>query len=131
MNSHSRSRRIFLPLQLSLPHRVCGLDYTFTITIALGVPRLVSTPSSYDAWLGIAILQVSPNLRNYTHKVSQMRLNFTISPLCLPIPPRSQKNLLFVSYIIILQILKECQAHFFVRHSTMFSSLWKIHFRVK
>ena len=28
------------------------------------------------AWLGIAILQVSPNLRNYTHKVSQMRLNF-------------------------------------------------------
>ena len=28
------------------------------------------------AWLGVAILQVSPNLRNYTHKVSQMRLNF-------------------------------------------------------
>ena len=28
------------------------------------------------AWLGITILQVSPNLRNYTHKVSQIRLNF-------------------------------------------------------
>ena len=55
---------------------VCGLDYTFTIPFGLGVPRLVSTPSSCDAWLGIAILQVSPNLRNYTHKVSQMRLNF-------------------------------------------------------
>ncbi len=34
--------------------------YTFKITLA---------------WLGIAILQVSPNLRSYTHKVSQMRLN--------------------------------------------------------
>ena len=55
---------------------VCGLDYTFIIPFGLDVPRLVSTPSSYDAWLGIAILQVSPNLRNYTHKVSQMRLNF-------------------------------------------------------
>ena len=55
---------------------VCGLDYTFTIPFGLGVPRLVSTPSSCDAWLGIAILQVSPNLRNCTHKVSQMRLNF-------------------------------------------------------
>ena len=49
---------------------VCGLDYTFIIPFGLDVPRLVSTPSSYDAWLGIAILQVSPNLRNYTHKVS-------------------------------------------------------------
>ena len=70
------AQQIFLPLRLSPPHRVCGLDYTFTIPLGLGVPRLVSTPSSYDAWLGIAILQVSPNLRNYTHKVSQMRLNF-------------------------------------------------------
>ncbi len=49
---------------------VCGLDYLFTIAVALGAPRLVSTPSSCDAWLGIAILQVSPNLRSYTHKVS-------------------------------------------------------------
>ena len=55
---------------------VCGLDYPFTIPFGLGAPRLVSTPSSYDAWLGIAILQVSPNLRRDTHKVSQMRLNF-------------------------------------------------------
>jgi hypothetical protein len=68
-------QRIFLPLQLSLPHRVCGLDYPFTIPFSLGAPRLVSTPSSYDAWFGIAILQVSPNLRSYTHKISQMRLN--------------------------------------------------------
>ena len=55
---------------------VCGLDYTFIIPFGLDVPRLVSTPSSCDAWLVIAILQVSPNLRSYTHKVSQMRLNF-------------------------------------------------------
>ena len=71
---------------------VCGLDYPFTIAIALGAPRLVSTPSSYDAWLGIAILQVSPNLRSDTHKVSQMRLNY-LSPVRLPIPPYSHEVL--------------------------------------
>ena len=79
-------QQIFLPLQVSLPLRFCGLDYTFTILFSLGAPRLVSTPSSCDAWLGIAILQVSPNLRSVTHKVSQMRLNF-LSLVCLPIPP--------------------------------------------
>jgi len=66
----------FLTTTSFLALLVCGLDYLFTIAIAVGAPRLVSTPSSYDAWLGIAILQVSPNLRSYTHKVSQMRLNF-------------------------------------------------------
>jgi hypothetical protein len=34
---------------------LCGLDYPFTIAFALGAARLVSTPSRYRAWLGIAI----------------------------------------------------------------------------
>jgi len=48
-------------------HRsVCGLDYLSTISHwDLGHSRLVSTPSSFEAWLGIAILKVSPNLRVY------------------------------------------------------------------
>ena len=66
----------FLTTTSFLALTVCGLDYPFTIPFGLGAPRLVSTPSSCDAWLGIAILQVSPNLRSYTHKISQMRLNF-------------------------------------------------------
>lgn len=42
------------PLWLSPPPRcdVCGLDYTFAIAFALGVTRLVSTPSRCRAWLG-------------------------------------------------------------------------------
>ena len=76
LNSHGQCPTDFLTTIVFTTLSVCGLDYTFTIPFSLGVPRLVSTPSSYDAWLGIAILQVSPNLRNYTHKVSQMRLNF-------------------------------------------------------
>ena len=75
MDSNHRLRD-FLTTIVFTTLSVCGLDYTFTILLSLGVPRLVSTPSSCDAWLGITILQVSPNLRNYTHKVSQMRLNF-------------------------------------------------------
>ena len=69
MDSNHRLRD-FLTTTTFVAFSVCGLDYTFTIPFGLDVPRLVSTPSSYDAWLGIAILQVSPNLRNYTHKVS-------------------------------------------------------------
>jgi hypothetical protein len=33
---------------------VCGLDFTFTIAIALGAARQVSTPSGFPAWFGIA-----------------------------------------------------------------------------
>jgi len=37
-------------------HRaLCGLDYPFTIAVALGAARLVSTPSRFRAWLGIAM----------------------------------------------------------------------------
>ena len=55
-------QRIFIPLRLSPPrHRafgrmvVRGLDYPFTLAAALGAARLVSTPSRFRAWLGIAI----------------------------------------------------------------------------
>ena len=35
---------------------VCGLDYPITYSfICLGANRLVSTPSSFEAWLGIDI----------------------------------------------------------------------------
>lgn len=40
---------------------VCGLDFTFILSDA---PRQVSTPSSFDAWLGIRILHPSPTLRS-------------------------------------------------------------------
>jgi len=51
---------------------VCSLDFTFTFAfaLALGAARQVSTPSDYSAWLGIAILQVPPNLSSSTLKVS-------------------------------------------------------------
>ena len=49
---------------------VCSLEYTFTIAFALGVARLLSTPSGFPAWLGIPILQGSPTLSDSTLKVS-------------------------------------------------------------
>ncbi len=55
--ARGRPRRIFLPLRLSPPPiGVCGLDYPFTLASceALGAARLVSTPSRFRAWLGIA-----------------------------------------------------------------------------
>ena len=57
--------------------RVCSLDYTLTISFDLGPPCLVSTPSSFEAWLGITILKASPNLRSSTKKVSFFALKFT------------------------------------------------------
>ena len=61
-------QRIFVPATAfaALPVRgaarsgeVCGLDYPFAVppmfTGGLGAARLVSTPSPYGAWLGIAM----------------------------------------------------------------------------
>ena len=70
------------------PYGVRGLDYTFTLAFALGAARLVSTPSSCEAWLGIAILQVSPTLSSSTAGVSAGALKLSSSPLCLPVSPR-------------------------------------------
>ena len=54
----------------------CGLDYTLTMAFALGPARLVSTPSGFPAWLGIASERVPPNLSSSTPPVSQEALNF-------------------------------------------------------
>lgn len=53
----------------------------------LGAARLVSTPSRKRAWLGIAILQGSPNLSSSTSRISPRALN-RLSPVRLPISPR-------------------------------------------
>ena len=54
------SPRIFIPLRLSPPpFGVCGLDYPFAVPqrylCGLDAARLVSTPSPFGAWLGIAM----------------------------------------------------------------------------
>ena len=66
-----------------------GLYLNHSIS-TLGFCRLVSTPSHYWAWLGISILQPSPNLTDSTSIVSNRALKFSISPLCLPISPSGQ-----------------------------------------
>lgn len=58
----------------------------------LGAARLVSTPSRCRAWLGIAILQDSPNLSSSAPPVSWRALQFGLSPLRLPISPRPQSR---------------------------------------
>jgi hypothetical protein len=59
---------------------------------AVGAARLVSTPSrsecSVRAWLGIAMLQGSPNLSSSASPVSRRALKFQLSPMRLPISPR-------------------------------------------
>src|SRR5882724_7890939 len=45
-----------VPLRLS-PPSVRGLDYPLAMAVALGSPRLVSTPSRSRAWLGIGTAQ--------------------------------------------------------------------------
>ena len=65
-------------------HGVCGLDYPFTLArFALGAARLVSTPSRYRAWLGIAMSQVSPTLSSSASRVSTRALKFRSSPVRL------------------------------------------------
>jgi len=65
--------------------RVWGLDYPFTVSRILfrlsGAARLVSTPSrpfSGRAWLGIAMLQGSPNLSSSAPPVSRRALKFAL-----------------------------------------------------
>ena len=84
--------RIFLPATAfaAAPDRsVWGLDYPFTITgnAVPGAARLVSTPSPCGAWLGIAILQVSPNLSSSASGVSPGALK-TFKSDASTIPPR-------------------------------------------
>lgn len=119
-NRQAVKRRIFFTLRLSTPSaksvalraNVRALDYAFAIAlapsparadrrIALGAPRLVSTPSAprvVATRAGLArrclggahaVLRAfapggSPNLRGSAPAVSGRALNFS-SPLCLPI----------------------------------------------
>ena len=60
-------RRIFLPHYVTIATFLCcSLDYTFTMHFCLGGCRLVSTPSSTEAWLGIVPEGVPPNLTPFT-----------------------------------------------------------------
>ena len=66
---------------------VCGLDYSFTMGFPLGVPCLVSAPSSIQR-LGSRLpsalsVKVSLNLRHSTSLFSESALN-CLSPSCLP-----------------------------------------------
>ena len=49
-----------------------------------GVCRLVSTPSRCRAWLGIAILQGSPNLTDSTSSIAAGALLFSLKSAALP-----------------------------------------------
>src|SRR5260370_29316595 len=49
-----------------------------------GAARLVSTPSPFGAWLGIAMLQGSPNLSSSASPVSRRALKFYLSPVRMP-----------------------------------------------
>ncbi len=85
------AQRIFIPLRLSPPPEgVWGLDYPFTVPRKRGVgaARLVSTPSRRRAWLGIAILQGSPNLSSSTARVSPRALKLSSKSGASTIPPR-------------------------------------------
>ena len=65
--------------------------YLHRIITDLDAHRQVSTPSSYEAWLGITILKASPNLMGSTLKVSYEALKFLLlSPARLPVPPPGQ-----------------------------------------
>ena len=80
---------IFVPLWLSPPVTVCGLDYSFTVgNDPLGVSCLVSAPSSFKR-LGSRLpsalsVKVSLNLRHSTLSLSGQALKLCLSPSCLP-----------------------------------------------
>jgi len=63
-------------LQLSLPLNVFVVWTLPLPYFHLGTSRQVSTPYFFKSWLGIAILQVSPNLRGSTFKISLKALKF-------------------------------------------------------
>ena len=54
-----------------------------------------------------------------------------ISQFSLPVGIHAHKNSPQISCGMILQVLKERQFHFFLRHSTVFCCCRKVHFRIK
>lgn len=75
---------------------VCSLDFIFTMSFDLGGTRQVSTPLPKRVRLGIAILQVSPNLGSPLYTFPHKGSNYS-SPLTLPIGLRSL--FYFVSFV--------------------------------
>jgi len=57
------TKLLCIPLLLSQPHKEFVV-WTLSLSV-LDISRQVSTPSLIRAWLGIAILKVSPNLREF------------------------------------------------------------------
>ena len=74
----AKAQRIFLPTTTFVAARWAFVVWTipspFPAKRSLGAARLVSTPSRHRAWLGIAILQGSPNLSSSTSPVSPRAL---------------------------------------------------------
>ena len=71
--------RDFLTTMAYATIAVCGLDYSFTVGFPLGVPCLVSAPSSFQR-LGSRLpsafpVKVSLNLRHSTSLFSESALN--------------------------------------------------------
>jgi hypothetical protein len=105
--------------------QVCGLDYTFTMTVRFGAvrpagaARLVSTPSppefSVGAWLGIAISQGSPNLSSSASPVSRRALKLRLSPMRLPIPPRPRGHYKYKAHATLRVSFAMLLATFFLR----------------
>ena len=65
--TRTRNSRVIVTTMAFATLTVCGPEYAFTISFDLGGGRLLSTPFPFGTWLGVAILQVSPNLTAFTY----------------------------------------------------------------
>jgi hypothetical protein len=82
--------------------RVWGLDYALTVAFALGPARLVSTPSSSEAWLGVTSEGFTEFEQFYSQGLpwgTQVALFAFRSPVRLPIPPPRHIILMSSTYI--------------------------------
>ena len=68
---------------------VRALDYALAVAFALGPRRLVSTPSPFGAWLGVAspLGQGVRRLCRDSHGRFRLPVLNSLSLLCLPISP--------------------------------------------
>ena len=74
------------------PFGVCGLDYPFTVALAVGAARLVSTPSRREHIVRPGLARDChfrfPRLWAVLHRrFPERALKFSSSPLRLPVPP--------------------------------------------
>lgn len=86
------SQRIFVPLRLSPPlsRLWSGLSLHRGVA-AVGAARLVSTPSCFQAWLGITS-KGFPEFEQFCFARFHTSTQFGLSPLRLPVPPRPHTN---------------------------------------